>query len=70
MLHSIQFTALQYNLNLRGEARLVIGKAPSTSVADIIYDVDSEFWECYYNTDTDSFLCGDDATTLVDVLVC
>ena len=45
----------------------MIEKLPSSIVSDILYDEDSSYWECYYNTDTDSFLCEQDATTLADL---
>ena len=52
---------------LRGEGRIVIGSVSSATCSVILYDPDSTYWECYYNTDSDKFLCEADATTLAQM---
>ncbi|XP_063675539.1 uncharacterized protein LOC134812209 [Bolinopsis microptera] len=56
------------SLSNQGLGKIVIGRAPaSTSCSVILHDQSSPYWECYYNTDTDKFLCEADANTLQQI---
>ena len=51
-----------------GTGKIVIGCVPSPP-SIILHDPNSTYWECYYNTETDKFLCETDAQTLASMLV-